>query len=434
VEELTDLIVKGGVCLRGLVRAPPSKAYTHRAIIASALSEGTSTIHNPLICDDTLATINACRMLGAEISEESGGALRVLGISRPKTPEDIIDCKESGSTIRFITPVCALADGISVLTGGRSLRRRPMGPLLDALSQLGVKCYSTRMDGCPPIVVFGGGIRGGRASIRGDVSSQFISGLLFATPMAENDTDIVLTTPLESRPYIDVTLDVLNRHGIKVEVTGDGRVFHIPCGQMYRLHNYYIEGDYSSAAFLMAAAAITSSRVRIENLPRRSLQGDRIIVRLLHDFGVHVRVGEDFIEVMGADGPLKPLDVDMRDNPDLVPVCAVLACMAEGKSVISGVGRLRFKESDRVKALLTELSKMKAKIKVLDDKIIIYGVRELRGAEIDPHGDHRIAMACAVAALAAKGETVIHDAECINKSYPDFIRDMRLLGVEIIER
>lgn len=434
MRDLTDLIIRGGVCLRGSVRAPPSKAHTHRAIIASALSEGTSMIYNPLICDDTLATINGCRMLGAEISEESDGALRVLGVSKPKTPEDIIDCGESGSTIRFITPVCALADGISVLTGGRSLRRRPMGPLLDALSQLGVRCYSTRMDGCPPIVVFGGGIRGGRANIRGDVSSQFISGLLFATPMAENDTDIILTTPLESKPYVDITLDVLRRHKIEVEVTGDGGVFHIPCGQIYRRHDHHIEGDYSSAAFLMAAAAITNSHIRVGSLLRGSLQGDRVIVRLLHDFGAHIHVGEDFVEVLGVDGSLRPLDVDMRDNPDLVPVCAVLACMADGESVLRGVGRLRFKESDRIAALLSELSKMGAEIRFLEDNLVIRGGVVLRGAEIDPHGDHRIAMACAVAALRAEGETIIHDAECINKSYPNFVRDIRLLGADVVER
>ncbi|MCX8171356.1 MAG: 3-phosphoshikimate 1-carboxyvinyltransferase [Candidatus Bathyarchaeota archaeon] len=429
---MTDLVIRGGALLSGSIRAPPSKSYTHRAIISASLSNGLSEVRNALLCDDTLATIEACRKIGAEINESDNETLRILGSPKPKTPEDVINCRDSGSTIRFMTPICALADGISVLTGGRSLRNRPMGPLLEALGQLGIKCYSTRGDGRPPIVVFGGGIRGGRAVIRGDVSSQFITGLLFASPMAENDTSIVLSTPLESKSYIDLTLSVLGKHGILVEV-GQGS-FHIPSGQEYKPYNHFIEGDYSSAAFLLAAAAITGSRIRVENLFRDSLQGDRLITKILGEVGAEVRVYDNFIEVEGSGEPLNPINIDMRDNPDLVPVCAVLACVARGESVISGVRRLRFKESDRVEALLAEFSKMNADIKALDDSLVIRGVRKLRGADIDPHGDHRIAMACAVLALVAEGETVIHDAECINKSYPDFIRDMRLLGVKALER
>ncbi|MEM1543953.1 MAG: 3-phosphoshikimate 1-carboxyvinyltransferase [Candidatus Bathyarchaeia archaeon] len=432
---MVDIVIRGGASLSGSIRAPPSKAHTHRAIIASALSDGISDIYDPLICDDTLATIRACRMLGAKIDWIDKGTLRVKGLSKPETPEDVIDCGESGSTIRFITPICALADGISVLTGSASLRRRPMGPLLEALGQLGVRCYSTRMDGCPPIVVFGGGIGGGRAFIRGDVSSQFITGLLLAAPMAEKDTEITLSTPLESKPYVNITLDVLRSYGIWVDVAGDYGAFHIPCGQRYKPYNYMIEGDYSSAAFLMAAAAITGSQIKIENLRRDSLQGDRIIVGILGDSGVNVAAGEDFVEVSGIGwGRLKPINIDMRDNPDLVPVCAVLACAADGGSIIRGIRRLRFKESDRISALLSELSKMGADIRFSEDSLIIYGGRGLRGAEINPHGDHRIAMACAVAALGADGETVIHNAECISKSYPNFVRDMRLLGVEVVEQ
>ncbi|MEM2273489.1 MAG: 3-phosphoshikimate 1-carboxyvinyltransferase [Candidatus Bathyarchaeia archaeon] len=429
---MVELIVRGGAALYGSIVAPPSKAHTHRAIIASSLSRGESKIHNILFCDDTIATINACRMLGAEITVSECGEVRVGGSPKPKTPEDVIDCGESGSTMRFITPVCALADGISILTGGESLRRRPMGPLLDALGQIGVKCYSARGDGRPPIIVFGGGIRGGRARIRGDVSSQFISGLLFAAPMAQNDTYICLLTSLESKPYVDITLDILTKHNVKV--ASSENLFHVPCGQEYKPYNHAIEGDYSSASFLLAAAAITRSNVRVENLLRDSLQGDRRIISILGDMGAVIDVGLNCVEVRDIDGSLRPVNINMRDNPDLVPVCAVLACFADGESVISGVRRLRFKESDRVEVLLSELGKMGASIRVLEDSLIIRGGGRLHGAIIDPHGDHRIAMACAVAALGADGETIIRDAECISKSYPNFIRDMRLLGAEIIER
>jgi len=429
---LVDLILKGGATLNGSAKAPPSKAYTHRAIIATSLSNGSSKVHNVLICDDTLATINACRILGAEINKLSDNIIRVSGTPKPETPNDVINCGESGSTMRFITPICALANGISVLTGGESLRKRPMGPLIEALNHLGVKCYSARMDGYPPIIVFGGGIKGGKAFIRGDISSQFISGLLFAAPLAEGDVDIVLSTPLESKPYVEITLDIIYKHGIRVDLSEN--MFHVPCRQEYSPHDHFIEGDYSSAAFLLAAASITNSHVRIENLPANTLQGDSAIIKVLSIAGAHIKVGDNFIEVNGAEKPLKPINVEMKDNPDLVPVCAVLACFSNGRSVIRGVRRLRFKESDRVEALLSELGKMGADVAFLDDSLIIYGGRDLHGAEIDPHGDHRIAMACAVLALNAEGKTVIHNAECINKSYPDFVRDMRLLGAEILER
>jgi len=434
VTSLTDLIVKETNSLNGTVRAPSSKALTHRAFIAATLSEGRSEIRHPLLCDDTLATINACCMLGAEMKKTKEETFKVQGRPKPLTPPDVINCGDSGSTMRFLTPVCALADGISVLTGGESLRRRPMKPVLEALRQLGVQCHSTRGDGRPPIVVFGGGIKGGEASIRGDVSSQFISGLLFATPLSQSKTNIVLSTPLESKPYVAITLDILMKHGIEVEAQPDYSKFHVPCGQRYAPFDHVIEGDYSSAAFLLAASAVTDSHVRVENLRENTVQGDRLIVELLERMGVQVEVGRDFVEVQGVEDNLRPIDVDLRDNPDLVPVCAVLSCLARGKSVIRGVERLRFKESDRIAALLSELTKLGAKVKVVDGVLEVEGRKRLHGAELDSHGDHRIAMACVVAALKAEGTSVVHRIECINKSYPDFVRDINYLGGKVVEQ
>ncbi len=429
---LTDLIVKETNSLSGTIEAPPSKALTHRAFIAATLSEGCSHIEKPLICDDTLATIEACRMIGAELSQPTKETVQVLGRSKPLTPWDVINCRDSASTMRFLTPVCALTDGISVLTGGESLRRRPMKPILEALRQLGVQCYSVRGDGLAPLIIFGGGIKGGKASIRGDVSSQFISGLLFASPMAENDTSIVLLTPLESKPYVEITLDVLRKHGIVVEIQPEYGGFQIPCGQRFVPFDHDIEGDYSSVAFLMAAAAITDSHLRIMNLNRDTLQGDRVIVNLLKKMGVRVEVGVDFVEVQGTKN-LRAVDIDMRDNPDLVPVCTVLAFFARGRSLIRGVKRLRFKESDRIFALLSELTKLGAKVKAFDDVLEVNGEIRLHAAELDSHGDHRIAMACVVAALKAEGTTVVRGIECINKSYPDFVRDIASIGGQVVE-
>jgi 3-phosphoshikimate 1-carboxyvinyltransferase len=385
------------------------------------------------MCDDTLATIDACRILGIEIIQTEK-RLQIVGGANLSTPMDVINCRDSASTMRFLAPVCALTNGISVLTGNESLCRRPMEPALTALRQLGVQCCSINRDGRPPLVVFGGGIDGGKASVRGGVSSQFVSGLLLAAPMAKKDTDIVLSTPLESKPYVSITLDVLKKHGIKVKVQPDYQGFHVPSNQKYMAYDHEIEGDYSSASFLMAAAALTSSHVKIENLLENSIQGDRLIIDLLRKMGVQISTNKSTVEINGLNEKPKPVDVNLGDNPDLIPVVAVLACFASGQSVIRSVGRLRFKESDRVAALLSELTKMGASIQAANQTIQVTGIEKLHGAKLDSHGDHRIAMACIVAALKSEEATVVHSVECINKSYPDFIKDLTILGGKVIER
>ena len=431
---LTDLIVDQTASLSGAVPAPSSKSVTHRVLIAAALSEGRSRIYMPLICDDTLATVNACRLIGAKMEQTGKETFEVLGQPKPKAPVDIIDCRDSGSTMRFLTPICALADGISVLAGGESLRKRPMEPVLEALRQLGVRCHSAKNDGYPPIVVSGGGIRGGEVCMRGDVSSQFISGLLFALPLARADSDIVLLSLLESKPYVDITLNVLERYGVEIQARQDYSRFHVPSQQRYDPCDHVVEGDYSAAAFLLAAAAATNSRLSVENLRRDSLQGDRVIVDLLERMGVKTRTEKDSVEVQGLSCRLNTLDIDLRDNPDLVPACAVLACLARGKSVIRGTRRLQFKESDRVATLVAELTKMGANMRAPDDVLEVIGVEKLKGAELDSHRDHRVGMACAIAALMAEGSSVVHGVECINKSYPDFIRDLVAIGGRVVER
>ena len=431
---MTDLIVRQTKSLKGTVKAPSSKSFTHRAIVAASLSEGRSTVKNALFCDDTLATLEACRMLGAKIVRKEDENLEINGLSKPLTPDDVINCRDSASTMRFLTPVSALADGISVLTGGESLRLRPMEPVLTALMHLGVLCYSVKGDGRPPLIVFGGGIPGGEAFLPGDVSSQFVSGLLFASPLGKKDTHITLLSPLESKPYVEMTLDILRKHKLIFEVQPDYSKFHIPSQQKYSPSNHVIEGDFSSAAFLLAAAAITNSTIRVSNLRSDSVQGDRVIVKLLKDRGVQIKVGKGFVEVQGIKDELKPIDMDLKDNPDLIPVMAVVSCFASGKSIIRGTRRLTFKESNREKALLEELSRMGAKIKFTKDAIEVKGVKSLKGAELDSHGDHRIAMACIVAALKAAETTTVKGVECINKSYPDFVKDIINLGAEVDER
>ncbi|MEM3731204.1 MAG: 3-phosphoshikimate 1-carboxyvinyltransferase [Candidatus Bathyarchaeia archaeon] len=430
---MARLIVKKTERLEGIVRAPPSKAYTHRALIAASLSEGKSEIINPLRCLDTEATIKACSMLGAKLKGNlKRQHLIVEGFSKPKTPDNIINCQGSGSTIRFLTSICAYADGASVLTGDKSLRKRPMQPLLDALNQLGAHCFSSKNDGKPPIVVMGGGIKGGETQLVGNISSQFISSLLFAAPMAEEDTVINVITPVESKSYVEMTLHTLKKHNVKVECSQNYEQFDVPCGQKFEPTKHFVEGDYSSAAFILAAASMTNSKVKVTGLSRQTVQGDKTIVKILEDMGVPISLNERGIEVYGSSARFNPLDVDLKDSPDLVPVCAVLACFADGKSVIRGVRRLRFKESDRLSTLASELKKLGAKISVNENSIVIEGKAKLHGTHIFSHRDHRIAMACAVAALGAEGETVIYGIECIKKSYPNFINDLKVLGGKLV--
>jgi 3-phosphoshikimate 1-carboxyvinyltransferase len=413
--------------LEGAVSAPPSKAYTHRMLIAASLSNGTSKISNPLISDDTQATLEAVKALGAE-TELHENCWTIHGKEKLKTPDHPIDCRESGSTLRFMIPVAALAPGPSTFLFGVSFERRPVVPLLESLRELGVESAVQRSGSS--VIVRGGGIRGGKTSIRGDISSQFISGLLFACPRAKEDTEIVVTTKLESKGYVEMTLEVLVKHGFEGAVNPDLSCLWIPSNQSYMPCDHTVPGDFSSAAFLLAAAAVTSSRVTVNHLEYQTAQGDRAILGILQDMGAAVKIGDNFVEVEG--NQLSAVDVDAKDIPDLVPVCAVLACYAEGTSEIYNAKRLRYKESDRLDSVSTELKKMGADITVNEDGLTINGGYPLHGAPVDPHNDHRIAMACAVAALGAEGETKIQNIECINKSYPQFFSDLRVLGADVV--
>lgn len=424
---MVDVIIKQTEVLSGEVTAPPSKAYTHRVLISALLSNGVSRIANYLVSNDTLATLHAIRAFGAEIRFKEN-FLEVKGSSQLKTPEKPVDCGESGATLRFMIPVAALAQGDTTFSMEPSLSKRPITPLLQSLRDLGVKTYFKRKE--PPLVkVYGGGIQGGKTSSRGDISSQFISGLLFACPLAKRDTEIAVTTPLESRSYVQMTEEVLSKHKIKISISEDFRRLRIPCNQTYRSYNHVVSGDFSSAAYLLAAAAITSSKIRIRNLECSTKQGDRIILDILKQVGLKVRIGEGFVEVEGTLS--NAFNLNARDVPDLVPACAAIACYAKGTSKIYNAKRLKYKESDRLKALYIELSKMGANIVMGENSLTIKGLCSLRGAVIDPHNDHRIAMACAVAALKAGGETRILNAECVRKSYPTFFEDLSLLGANI---
>jgi len=428
---MTEVIIRRAEKLSGEVCAPPSKAYTQRMLIVAALSLGTSKITDPLVSDDTEATLRAVRALGARV-KAAEGCWTVEGATPLKGAEEPIDCGESGATLRFMVPVAALATEPSVFVLSSSLEQRPIEPLLQSLRQLRVKVYAQRRGDKSSIQVQGGGILGGKTTMRGDVSSQFVSGLMFACPMARTDTEIALSTPLESKGYVQMTRDVLAEHCIKVFISEEFGRLHVPSNQEYKQCDHKVPGDFSSAAFLLAAAAITHSEVRVKNLDYETTQGDKAIVGILKQMGSNVNVRIDQIEIEEKGGLLDAADVDARDIPDLVPVCAVLACYAKGTSKIHDAQRLRYKESDRLLSLYLELKKMGADITMDENSLTVKGPCALRGSTIDPHNDHRIAMACAVAALGASGETRIQNAECVKKSYPRFFNDLRVLGVDVV--
>jgi 3-phosphoshikimate 1-carboxyvinyltransferase len=428
---LTDVKIKTSEALKGTVCAPPSKAYTQRMLISAALSNGVSRLSNPLLSEDTEAALQAVTALGAKVTLAENcwiveGPIPTRGAKKP------IDCRESGATLRFMVPVAALAPKSSFFVFSSRLSQRPIEPLLQSLKQLGAQASVQKIGRKTGIYVEGGGIKGGRSSMPGDVSSQFVSGLLFACPMAKADTYLTLSSLLESKSYVLMTEDVLAKHGVKVGLSEDLSHIKIPSKQVYLPRDGGVPGDFSSAAFLLAAGALTNSEVCVKNLDYGSVQGDKAIVRILQQMGVESKVCKENIQINGKAGLLKALDIDARDIPDLVPICAVLACYANGTSKIHGAQRLRLKESDRLNSLYLELGKMGADITMDESSLTIKGPCDLHGGNIDPHNDHRIAMACAVAALGAKGETVIQNCECVRKSYPRFFADLLSLGVDVV--
>jgi 3-phosphoshikimate 1-carboxyvinyltransferase len=425
---VTTVIIRKSGRLKGEVSAPPSKAYTHRTMIAALLSKGSSTISNPLISDDTLATMSAIKAYGAQIETQKNRFI-VKGAESLQTPKSPIDCGESGATLRFMIPLAALACSQSTFLSALP-PSRPISPLLQSLERLGVKCSVRSGRRGSKIKVPGGGIKGGKTSIRGDITSQFLSGLLFACPKAKMDTEIAVTTNLESKSYVQMTIEVLRRHGIRISASSNLRSLEIPSNQEYKPFDHEIEGDFSSAAFLVAAAAITFSKVKVRNIAKHSTDGNKVIIDLARKMGSNVGIEKNTMTIQGEQ--LNAVDFDAMDTPDLVPVVAVLACYSNGTSRIYNATRLRYKESDRLASLHAELEKMGGRIILRKDGLIIRGPCEMHGAKIDSHNDHRIAMACAVAGLGATGETEIENSECVSKSYPLFFDDLKSLGGDIV--
>ncbi|WP_292465146.1 3-phosphoshikimate 1-carboxyvinyltransferase [Methanolobus sp.] len=414
--------------INGEVFAPSSKSYTHRAIAIASLSEE-CVIHRPLLSADTLATVRACEAFGARVDMQ-GDRLAVHGFrGKPNLPDNVIDVANSGTTLRFMTAISAVVKGTTVLTGDSSIRTRPNKPLLEVLNDLEVEAFSTRDNGCAPIVVKGG-LNGGTAMIDGSISSQFISALLIACPLTANDTVISIKGNLKSRPYVDVTIELLRQAGVKIIVKENGNItFIIPAGQKYNLKEYTVPGDFSSASYLLAAAAITRSSVVVKNL-FPSKQGDVEIIDVLRRMGADIswNMEEGIVSVAG-NRKLKGTTFDVGATPDLVPTIAVLAACAEGVTVIGNAEHVRYKETDRLHAMAVELTKMGINIKEEKDSLTITG-GELHGAEVHGWHDHRIVMSLTIAGMVA-GNTTVDTVESIDISYPEFFEDMRSIGADL---
>ena len=407
--------------IEGKVCSPSSKSYTHRALICSALAKGRSRILSPLISDDTMRTLEALRMVGANIKTENG-SWKVEG-GELHAPKRSLFCGDSGTTMRFMTAVCSLLEGESILTGRESLLRRPIWPLVDALNQLGAECSCNNK--FPPVRVRGR-LKGGCVAIPGNISSQFVSALLLVGPLAEDGMNIKLTTHLESAPYVLMTVDTQSKFGVNVECSNDLREFSIK-RQDYIGREYKIEGDWSSAAFFLAAGAV-AGKVEVSNLNLRSVQGDRQILSILKRMGAEIiRKGKSVVVKKSV---LRAIDVDVSQCPDLFPIISVLCSIAKGRSKVTGISRLRMKECDRVAAMREGLIKMGIRVIERNDSILIEGSRAV-GASIDPRHDHRIAMAFGIMGLVAHGETKIRDAECVSKSFPEFWNVMKDLKASI---
>ena len=423
----------------GVVKAPPSKSYSHRAVILASLAKGTSELYDMLYSEDTLASIRVCESLGAEILR-TDDCLKVVGTGGKlhNSSDSPIDLANSGTTLRLMTSVSALSDNKVVLTGDESLKTRPMGLLMDALIPLGVETVSLNDNDKAPLMIMPG-YCGGETNIMGNVSSQFISSILISAPLSDDGVTLYVLPEFKSRPYVNMTLDIMKKFGVSVlsgyylkhdncdkEIQGCRIDEYVVKKQEYAGCKYTVEGDYSSASYLLALIAINGGKARIQNLFRNSKQGDKFILDILQKMGAVIVRGEDYVEI-SSKGKLKAIDVDLSNAPDLLITVAVLAAMAEGTTNITGVAHARVKETDRIDTTCRELEKLGCKLVERPDGMSITG--GVTSGVVDSHGDHRLAMAFSLIGL--KHDIKITNGEVFDVSFPNFIESMAELGFEL---
>ncbi len=406
------LAIKTKKYVDAVIEAPPSKSYTQRALIIAALAKGRSVIKSPLFSGDTCCMIDALKQFGVKIDRKAGNLVVYGSNGSLKQPKEKIFVGNAGTAMRFLTALASITDGTTTITGDKRMQQRPMHDLLDALKRLGVKSES---NGFPPVKIYGISFNGGNVKLRAEVSSQYLSSILMCAPYAKKEVTINIVGELTSKPYVDITLEVMKKFGVNVKNI-NYKKFFVKNNKKYRARNYKIEGDASSASYFFAAAAVTKGKVMVKNINPDSKQGDIKLVELLKKMGCDVNRGRDFIRVEGS--TLKGIDVDMNQMPDIVPTLAVASVFADGTTTIRNVANLRHKETDRLKALAFELRKIGANIEEMPDGLRIKR-RRLQKAIIKTYNDHRMAMSFAVAGLAISGIRIKNPA-CVAKSFPDF--------------
>jgi 3-phosphoshikimate 1-carboxyvinyltransferase len=405
------------------ITPPGSKSLTNRALVLAALADGTSRVENVLAADDTAVMLDGLRALGFRFDMD-GSTATVHG-QGGKVPASRagIACGNSGTTIRFLTALCALGRGEYRLDGDARMRRRPVGPLVDLLTPLGARVEYSGGKGYPPISIHASGLSGGSVTFASDQSSQFLSALLMAAPLAAGPVEITLAGPPTSRPYITMSIELMRRFGVAVDSSDESILRTTPAP--YRPADYTVEPDASAASYFLAAAAISpGSSVTIPGLGAGSLQGDIHFADVLLRMGANVVIGPDAVTVTGAG--LNGIDIDMTDMPDAAMTLSVVALFATGPTTIRGLHTLPLKESDRLSALETELAKLGARVETTADAISISPPDQPGGARIETYSDHRMAMSFAVAATRITG-VVIRDPACVSKTYPGFWQDLELL-------
>lgn len=404
------------------VEIPGSKSYSARALLIAALAGGKTLLKHVLICDDSRYMAHGLREFGINIIEE-GNSFTVYGTDGIlQVPQKEIFLGNSGTATRFLTGFSSICPGRSVITGNSRMKERPIIELLNGLKQLQVKSHSPT--GCPPVEIWGGTLKGGACEMKGSISSQYFSSIMMISPFAMSDTVIKVSGELTSKSYIDITIDIMKSFGVNVE-NHNYREFFIKSGQRYISGEYTVESDASSASYFFAAAAITGGTIVVKNINPFSLQGDMKFVDVLETMGCSVIRKDREISLTGR--PLRGIDIDMNKMPDTVQTLAVVACFAEGETVIKNVSNLRIKETDRLKALAAELAKTGISVSETEDGLVIKGGHP-KGAEIDTCDDHRMAMSFALMGLRVPG-IKIKNPLCVNKSFPEFWEKLKNIGV-----
>ena len=412
--------------LSGAVDIPASKSHTIRALVIASLAEGTSRLVQPLQSLDTEACVSVCRGLGADV--ETGGDFVVQGTSgKLAIPDDVLDVQNSGTTLYVALSMATLIDGAAVFTGDEQIRQRPAANLMAALNDLGANVWSTRGNGMTPIVVRGP-LRGGKTAIECP-TSQYLTSLLISAPLAAKPTEIDVPL-LHEQPYVHMTLGWLDEQGIAYD-RDDLSKFRVEPGQSYRPFEKRIPADFSSATFLLVAAAITGSELMLNGLDMNDVQGDKAVVDMLEEMGATVEIRPEGVRIQG--GPLQGREFDLNATPDALPAMAVAACFAEGETRLVNVPQARLKETDRIAVMHQELTRLGVECEELEDGLVVHG-GPVSGGRVCGHGDHRVVMALAVAGLASEAEVAVDTAESAGITFPNFVELLRSVGGNVEAR